>query len=689
MSVDRLLTAALRAYQDPPDAAQTERVYGTTTTLLTTLNNPLNISLLTSHLLTARAVWDRPDGLRTCLRIVSIFNTAAVHVTRNAAENAQLAWGQKPAGSEVGPEKWARAVAQGADERSSRWKHVLALTGILMGMESHDRATLSAGLRATIGRAVVMAANLALEDPSQTPQYGANAVVLSLAYAFPILSDSAKQSLNCNLLLPAAVGAIAGEEGFQLVGGDFLLTEQAGHDGGHQGYFFEQVDRMVLRPLIENMGPVSRLAAFAVQHATDHRPVLQAQDQLLLLSSNLLDRWRHTPFSAIDLSMESTLLAPGVLQGPWPLLWRLLKQTMYTVVAILQPIVGRCLIDPHLRPDGTASLLAFKALDILRNLHFVSSRQGADSFQVYVFTYVTSIDILSRYPETCVSFLRHALPPPQQPNSPLPTPLDQAHALFYLNTAEHLPLSLPTPEAEALIIAPATAQLSSPSQQYSLSLPLFEAGHSAILSTLSCPQHSSLTVGLLPFYIDTLLSSFPALISPRQFRLAFKTITQIVSPPFPIAATHPHLAETLLEMLRHRAETASTAPLPPSPSAQGPTATDPTQPAEAPLSEQATLVLSLVDALPYLPLPLVEEWLSHAADALNGLDDPAMRHVARKRFWDMLVSGEMDVERAAVGVAWWGTGGGRERVFGNMRGEAGDQFLMSGALGNAAADSRL
>jgi len=44
----------------------------------------------------------------------------------------------------------------------------------------------------------------------------------------------------------------------------------------------------------------------------------------------------------------------------------------------------------------------------------------------------------------------------------------------------------------------------------------------------------------------------------------------------------------------------------------------------------------------------------------------------------LLEGGEMDVERSAVCVSWWGMRGGRERV---LFGDAEDGPFMSGGLG--------
>lgn len=699
MSVDRLLATALRAYQAPNNPAETNRIFGTTTTLLSNLNNPLNITLLTSHLLTARSIWEAPDRLRTCLRIISVYSTAAKHIIQHEQDNSKLAWGQPTVGSGVRPEAWARAVAKGADERSSRWKHLLVLAGILIGMEGDERTTLSSGLRSTLEQAVVTATNLALADPIQTQELGTNAVVLALTYTFPVLSGWNKRCLDCNLLLPATLRAMTGLGGFQE--GEFLHTISGGNVAGHEAFYraspdsFLHVQQVTTRPLVQNMGPLSRVAAFAVENATDTHAVLQAQERLLAFSVNLLDAWRHCPFSSIDITAEAAVLTTDIRQGPWILLWQLLKKLMYAVTGAMQPVVGRCLLDPHMSNDLTAPAVASKALQTLRNLYFISSRNGSDAFQVYTFTYLTSIDIISRYPVACASLLQETQPAVPHQNALPTTSIEQVLTLFYLNLAEHLPLSLPTAAAEKLILSTATAHLalSDPAvtptlPQTSLTLPLFEASHSAILSVMSCPQHADLTVSIIPFYVDSLLNSFPARISSRQFRLAFKTVIQIVSPPFSISATHPDLSEVLLETLHFRSATASTLALAPDPAPPSPSPLASRQPAGQALqphvSEQTTLILALIDALPFLPLQIVDEWLSRTAEAMNTMADAGMREVARKRFWEVLVSGEMDVERAAIGVSWWGTGGGREMVLMNAsrpQERKDEEYLMSGALG--------
>lgn len=125
----------------------------------------------------------------------------------------------------------------------------------------------------------------------------------------------------------------------------------------------------------------------------------------------------------------------------------------------------------------------------------------------------------------------------------------------------------------------------------------------------------------LPFYVYALFKVFPWSLSPRQFRLAYKTLLRITAPLSPLSATHSDLPGVLLELVHHLALHAHTTPLP----------TDPTSPANAPkdgtppLSEQAVLTLTLLDSLPFLPIDLLLEWLPICADLLYVIPDAAIR----------------------------------------------------------------
>ncbi|KJZ72908.1 hypothetical protein HIM_07671 [Hirsutella minnesotensis 3608] len=683
MPADRLLNTVLQRYRDIHDAATTDQIIGTTTHLLSRLSNPLNLGVLTSQLLTAPAIWHRQEGPRTALRVIGIYSAAASRVRDSNSDGARR---KTPGSIESGGlrcDEWARAVVKGADDRSRRWQHLLVLTGVLLGMEGDGRRSLSWSLRGNLEQAVVTATNFALDQTVQDGLPASASIMTALNFAFPILSDANKARINHSVLLPIAVWALTGEEGFGdgrfLIGVGNDTVESSSHvlRWPANSSSFHTIQGLEKQPLMANLGPLSKLAAFAVQHARDSAAVLHAQETLLVFTSRVFNEWHKIALSGVDADFESKQLAPETLRTTWPLLWQVFRKLMFGCVAILQAIVSRSLLDPNMLAHNVGPSLAAKSLHILRNLCFISSRSGNNTFQVYTFSYLTSLDVLSRDALASESFLRDLRM--ANVGSFPPSCLQRTLDIFHLNVAEHLPLALSTDACEALIIEPAIAHLSHDGPMSLSTVELFESAHSAILSVLASPQHSPLTIRFTPFYIVKLFQSFPHHISPRQFRVAFKTIMEIVSPPFPIAAMRPDMSETLLEMLRSNIPTASTIPLDTNRDPVNPEQTS--EQGDVVLSEQSALVMTLVDSLPFLPLSLVEEWLGITAQMLNDIVDHRLRAPVKNRFLDILVNGELDVERSIIGVAWWGTKGGKEMVLlGKQPGEA---PLMSGAIGDA------
>jgi hypothetical protein len=288
------------------------------------------------------------------------------------------------------------------------------------------------------------------------------------------------------------------------------------------------------------------------------------------------------------------------------------------------------------------------------------------------------LDVLTQYPIQADNFIREIRPITLGtiPNHPLDRCLD----LYFLNTAEHFPLVLSTTITEELLVAAATPYLASGGNNNLL--PIFEAAHSVMLSVFSAPQNSPIASKHLPFYVDALFNVFPKNLSARQFRLAFKTLIGVTTPPSPLSAVEPELPSILLEIVRDRATTASATPLPDRPGAETSTF------GGSQLSEQAVLILTLLDALPSLPVAILEEWLQLSAELLQLVADEQMRTTCKDRFWEILISGEMDPERSELCVTWWGTRGGRDLVvYGEKKAQP--QFVMSGALPAAERESKL
>jgi hypothetical protein len=329
---------------------------------------------------------------------------------------------------------------------------------------------------------------------------------------------------------------------------------------------------------------------------------------------------------------------------------------------------------------AAAPKLASQALHTLRYMYFISTRLGATTFSQYTFVYLTAMDILAAYSGPAETFLLEIKPAElgQVPRHPIERCLD----LFFLNTAEHFTLGLSERTSEELLVAAAAPYLAAGGNNNLL--PIFEAAHSVMLAAFSSPRNVELTTRHLPFYVDALFKVFPSNLSSRQFRLAFKTLLRLTSPPSALFVRQPMLPATLLELLHERAQHASTIPLYPQPSSR-----DPNAPPEAviELSEQSVVVLTVLDALTQIHVELLEEWLPISADMVNAISDNAMREHCREHFWHILVDGEMDPERSQLCAAWWSTGGGREMVlFGHDTQQS--ETEMSGAL-PSGNDSKL
>ena len=287
----------------------------------------------------------------------------------------------------------------------------------------------------------------------------------------------------------------------------------------------------------------------------------------------------------------------------------------------------------------------------MRNVYFISSRLGSNAFSSTTFVFLTAIDVLSRYPAHTESFLLETKP--SALGELPPHPLDRCLDLFFLNTAENLTLTISPQINEDILIAAAMPYLTVAISPHLIDI--FEAAHSVVLTVLVAPKNVAIAQRIFPFYIDTLFKVFPTNLSPRQYRVAIKTLVRIASPPSSLSFRQPDLASTILEMLHHRALSASGNMLPPLRSSISQVNQE-----IAPLSEQAVLTLAILDALPSLSLEILEEWLPISASLINYVKGPQMAEVCRRRLWEVLYYGEMDVDRAQICLVWWGTRGGRE-----------------------------
>ncbi|KAK2762642.1 hypothetical protein FQN54_000815 [Arachnomyces sp. PD_36] len=687
MATERSLATLLRSLQTGSDQGDAYSLLPSSTSLLSHLTNPLNVTLLSSQLLTSPALWDQSTDLHSCRRILSVFNTAAITILKNeAVDEPRSPYARRQT---LKREEWVKAVVNGADANSPRWRHTLLLSGILIGFEGQDRQGLPSSIKTKLESALVKAVVMALNERDPGDKLAGFCLTMVLNHSFELLSDFERAQIDYDLLLPILVEATAfSQEGLE--GGYFLGTvdrdvkEVSGKrfKWAAQSPTHVHVRNILSKPLIASLGPLSRLIAHSIENVRDPDLVAGVVGSLTEFARTLMVQWLQNKLSEIDPSEEADFLDEESRTSTVPVLWRLLRTSMFSFVIILRAVLGRVLNDPVLASGRSAPFLAMRILHILRNYSFVSSRMGQTASSQYAFVNLTAIDILSQYPQLAEDFAKSIRPSElgQIPGQPVERCLD----LFFLNTVEHFTLVLSPEVNDELLIAAAQPYIASGGNNNLLEI--FEAAHSVILAVLAAPNSADMAVKHLPFYVDTLFSVFPQNLSSRQFRLAFKTVLRITAPPSPLANTQPLLPSILLDLLHERALHAPTTPIPPhtSPSQTTPEAPTP----EPPLSEQSILTLTIIDCLSFLSVDTLSEWLPLTAKLLHRIQDADMRRACQERMWEALSGGEMDVERASFCVTWWSTLGGRELVLFGEESELQGPF-MSGALGEVVGESKL
>jgi hypothetical protein len=648
------------------DATNNSSLLPSATGLLFSLSNPLNITLLSSQLLTSPAIWDNVRKLEDCRRVFSLFFTAtrqllSPHNTTAPAPRSCLS-----------PEEWITAVVKGADDSSPRWRHLLLLGGVLLGVGQPEQGEISHHLRLKLENAIVHATNLAHHDIQRESNMASLCIVFVLNHTFELLADQRRSQLNWNTLTPELIDiTFFSEEGLEagywlkVIDSDVSSSVNGKLTWPSKSMSFEKLQEIQSRPLISAAGPLSRLIAHAIEHVNPEY-VLRAVDRLVEFTSLTNISWKANKLSGVEISQERAVFEPEVLSTTYPLLWNVLRMSLYATIIILRAVLGRLIHDSALSSVGSGPEFACQSLYALRNLYFIASRLGQTSSSQYMFVHLAAIDIIAQDRRIAEAFLE-AVRPRQMGQIP-DDPQERCLDLFFLNTAEHFAIAVSPEFNDEVLITAAMPYLTS--ARGGQLLQMFEAGHSLYLTVLAAPQNGDLCEKHLPFYVEALLQSFPANLSARQFRLAFKNIVRVTGPPSKISQTQPLLQSMLCDIVSDRALHSSTTLLPPS-------AEEDTGPA---LSEQAALIMALIDSLCFLAPERLGEWLPLTAELINRVQNSAMRKLCRERFWEALSSGEMDVERSARAVAWWNTNGGRDLLLFGDAPSTEDAPMMNGAL---------
>jgi len=328
----------------------TIRLLSSATTLLTLLSNPLNVALLTSQILTAPAVWQSTDGLQASFHILGIFNTASL---RKLQQDEVVQYPEPlPAREGMKVDEWVKAVVQGADDRSPRWKHLLILGGLLVGFESHNRHGLSSALRRSLGGAIVRAANLALRDMEGLNDENKSVMCMVLSYVFEILDDSENNQIDQDRLLPLLVESTLFSRnglhrGYFLGTIDIDIIQDVGNrfNWSPQSSTYLQIKQIASRPLIISLGRLSRLISFCVANAKDVGLLIRMSDNISSFTRCLCIQWQQNKLSEVDATEESQLLTESSLKNSLPLLWQILRSTLFAVVVMQTSLLGRVIRD--------------------------------------------------------------------------------------------------------------------------------------------------------------------------------------------------------------------------------------------------------------------------------------------------------------------------------------------------------
>ncbi|MGI4812167.1 MAG: hypothetical protein ACRYGG_02315 [Janthinobacterium lividum] len=266
-------------------------------------------------------------------------------------------------GSEgISKEDWVRTVVKGADDRSPRWKHLLVLGGLLIGFEGSNRRGLPSALRRVLETAVVIAANLALEDEQEGSAMARHTVCLVVGHVFDLLSQFERARLNHDRLLPVLTQAMyLSNDGLQwgyflgIMDADVVQVPGNKFNWPAKSATFLQIQKIASGPLVALLGTLSRLTAFCAENVQNPNLLFKMAEQLSGFTRTLCVQWRQNKLSEVDSMEEELFLHEEAIKTTLPLLWQLLKSAMFLTVISQSVLLGRVLGDGRL-PTTQGSL---------------------------------------------------------------------------------------------------------------------------------------------------------------------------------------------------------------------------------------------------------------------------------------------------------------------------------------------
>ena len=296
------------------------------------------------------------------MRLLSVFHSAAQALMKH--ENALREKSSDDDFSQLQLERtlpkddWIRAVINGADDHSPRWRHLLVFGGLLLGFGPTEDEALSASMRSTIETALIKATNLALQEMLEDDELGQESTTLVLNHCFPLLSDLERSQLNYDALLPALMRSMLhSEEGLRsayFLGAVDMDVQQSSENTfqWHQrSSSFQQIQHILASPLVSSLGPLSRLIGHSIEQVEQAWLVSGVLEDVENFARTLHLQWRQTKLSEIDPSEEKMFLDAEALERTTPQLWKLLKSTLFAIVIVLRSAVGRMMADGALAND--------------------------------------------------------------------------------------------------------------------------------------------------------------------------------------------------------------------------------------------------------------------------------------------------------------------------------------------------
>jgi len=256
-------------------------------------------------------------------------------------------------------ENWVTAVVKGADERSPRWRHVLVFGGLLLGFSGKKSGhELPNHLLWALEKAITKATNLALQEHELEDGLAAKSIAVTLSHVFDLLHDAQKASLNHDTLLPHLyhppfydIDGLHSGYFLSIIDADVLEKLPGKFDWSDRSSTYVRAQRMASSPLFASLGSLSRLIAFSAENARDSNLLAILVEDLANFARSLFVQWRQNKLSEIDITEERTFLSEETVKKTLPLLWRILRSSMFATIVILRSILGRVLSDVRLPID--------------------------------------------------------------------------------------------------------------------------------------------------------------------------------------------------------------------------------------------------------------------------------------------------------------------------------------------------